>query len=346
MSASAHHQTPDAATSSRPDAARALRPYAGPAGGLAVSEAAARIAPYIPAAWRRAPEPEVIAPDAPVVSEPLFAARVPTPSVGFAPVMRTPTRVTPIAVRALTPLSNEPVVNEVSDEISTDELPWIDAFLASTPATPMAAITEDMIEDVIAEEVIAQEIVANGPSAEDAIGESILSADAADAPIAEESIEEELVETVVAENVQATDDWPLEDAAADFEDLSHRIDAEHGPEAASLFDAPPAGSHGLAPWTDDDFMDIMPVRRSNRTPLSSPSLDSITWADRARAAQAARDAEPVSGVGRATEAADALELLARRVRAGELAVPEFDSRMGEPAALVAALAAVLGVRLR
>jgi hypothetical protein len=38
--------------------------------------------------------------------------------------------------------------------------------------------------------------------------------------------------------------------------------------------------------------------------------------------------------------------LAQRVRAGELTLPGYDPRMGESAALVAALAAILGVRFR
>ena len=103
----------------------------------------------------------------------------------------------------------------------------------------------------------------------------------------------------------------------------------------------------MAPWSDEEFMDIMPVRRVLRTPMSSQAVDSSSqWAERARAAQVARDAAQDAGVGRASEAAEALEMLARRVRSGELTVPEFDGRMGESAALVAALAAVLGVRLR
>jgi hypothetical protein len=90
--------------------------------------------------------------------------------------------------------------------------------------------------------------------------------------------------------------------------------------------------------------------------------DGELWAERALKAQedalsfganpasdlagAAREEMPGGEEATAEQAAHALELLAQRVRAGELLLPGYDPRMGEPAALVAALAAVLGVRLR
>jgi hypothetical protein len=44
-------------------------------------------------------------------------------------------------------------------------------------------------------------------------------------------------------------------------------------------------------------------------------------------------------------AAKALEMLALRVRAGELILPGYDPKTGDAGALVVALAALLGVRL-
>jgi hypothetical protein len=61
-----------------------------------------------------------------------------------------------------------------------------------------------------------------------------------------------------------------------------------------------------------------------------------------------RDPQPVQGAvnGSAgpTPVAEALELLASRIRSGELTVPGYEPGMSDAAALTAALAAVLGVR--
>ena len=51
------------------------------------------------------------------------------------------------------------------------------------------------------------------------------------------------------------------------------------------------------------------------------------------------------GSGGAVAAGMALEVLALRVREGELPLSGYDPSMGDAAALVAALAALLGVRL-
>jgi len=65
-------------------------------------------------------------------------------------------------------------------------------------------------------------------------------------------------------------------------------------------------------------------------------------------AAAARDLPPLSsGPGTTagtTPVAEALELLASRIRSGELTVPGYEPGMSDAAALTAALAAVLGVR--
>lgn len=52
-----------------------------------------------------------------------------------------------------------------------------------------------------------------------------------------------------------------------------------------------------------------------------------------------------SAESRAESAAQTLEILAQRVRAGELPLAGYDPALGDAAALVTALAAVLGVRL-
>ncbi|GAB1341381.1 hypothetical protein MASR1M101_05080 [Gemmatimonas sp.] len=202
------------------------------------------------------------------------------------------------------------------------ELPWIDAFLAATPALPMSAVPTPIEPLPTVEEFFAAD------------GE--------------------------AERAASIDEWPLDEAAAEFRALRASVPEPAGEsvnetgttEVGEALDALPT----MAPWSDDDMMDIMPIRHSGKTPLSNAIIlpESELWAERARKAhEAAREevpevAPPVEQALEATaeEAAHALEVLARRVRAGELTLPSYDPRMGEPAALVAALAALLGVRLR
>lgn len=232
------------------------------------------------------------------------------------------------------------------------ELPWIDAFLAATPALAQPAIPTPSTE----------------LSTVDALWTSGAEADTQAEAEVEAAAEAEVdadVE-VEAQRDATFDAWPLEEAAAEFRALRSSV-PEPVPETDSVSDAVTnegADGHRLpaamTPWSDDDMMDIMPIRHSGKTPLSNAVIlpDSELWAERARTAHEAasveaRDAaieqvpsaEPVPEAT-AEEAAHALELLARRVRAGELTLPSYDPRMGEPAALVAALAALLGVRLR
>ncbi|AMW04901.1 hypothetical protein GEMMAAP_08745 [Gemmatimonas phototrophica] len=214
----------------------------------------------------------------------------------------------------------------------TSELPWIEAFLAATPAVPMRSVPTPLVSQIV--EAASLDTLPDAAAAE---------------PPAEE--------------------WPLQDAAEEFRALSAQMDIPATPAEAdamaqdalapdALFSGP-ADPAPLPAWSDDDLMDIMPIRHSGKTPLSNPAVqgDGDLWAERARKAQeeaqvfkamAAAPPAPELPAADATaeEAAHALEVLARRVRAGELMLPSYDPRMGEPAALVAALAALLGVRLR
>lgn len=320
------------------------RPYAGP---TAASAAALELArglldasvngPYVAAAWRRADAaPARVAELTP--STPLAAVTVEAASVHVDPEVA------------------QPVVDE-AQTTDSDDLPWIDSFLASTPPLPMMAIedaptsfaTADAVDEAAHD--AAQDVAGGGA---DEVADHVGVEGQAQYALQDEPVVSAAAPDVVLET--AEDTWPLDEATPDFERLSQQIDASHGPEVlATPSQATPAVPVGeslpatpaMAPWSDEEFMDIMPVRRAMRTPMSSAAVDqSSQWAERARAAQVARDAAQDAGVGRASEAAEALEMLARRVRNGELAVPEFDGRNGESAALVAALAAVLGVRLR
>jgi hypothetical protein len=214
----------------------------------------------------------------------------PTPIAS--PAIRTPLYIPPVTA----PSGEAAAVDEAAIEpalAETDELPWIDAFLSSTPGTPVGVVTVEPVE----------------------ASEAVDAAEAVSLPA-------------------EPDEWPLDEAAAEFHELRARMprvaEAQPLPAEPTTVQGPTVaeetpGPVPLAPWRDDDLMDILPVRRARATP------------------------QPLEAVGldaSAQEAAHALEVLARRVRAGELALPSYDPRMGEPAALVAALAALLGVRLR
>ncbi len=317
------------------------RPYAGPTAASAAALELARglldataSGPYVPAAWRRADAaPARVAELTP--STPMASVTVEAGAVHEDPEVAEPVVTAPVAAEAQT--------------TDSDDLPWIDSFLASTPPLPMQAI-----EEVTSSVLVDDAAVAAAANVVHEVADDVI----VEAQVAHVHVDEAVVSAAASDgSLETADDtWPLDEATPDFERLSQQIDASHGPEVLTT---PPQAAQvvpngesrsvtpAMSPWSDEEFMDIMPVRRALRTPMSSAAVDlSSQWAERARAAQVARDAAQDAGVGRASEAAEALEMLARRVRSGELAVPEFDGRNGESAALVAALAAVLGVRLR
>jgi hypothetical protein len=315
-----------------------------------------RVGPYIPAAWRvraalaATPRPTPVS--APRASTPLFSPVVPaepTPPFGTAAAALT-TSETP---RSATPWASSVVetpwsVASLAEQVPSDELPWIDAFLAATPAVPMAAVPDDAAHDD--DSALATGEPEGTPRA---------------TPLG-----------VVA--VESTEEWPLDEAAEELHALSAQLQsvvptAEHNPER--LF-AESGLLQPLPAWSDDDIVDIMPVARLRTppssapaavtppvsateaagihsspsrgvTPLQTPAINPAVeqWAERERRAAAGElPAGPAPEAG-PEAAAHALELLARRVRSGELTIPGYDPKLGDAAALVAALAALLGVRL-
>jgi len=349
------------------------RPYAGP---TAASSAALELArglltetgagPYVPAEWRRADATTArvaeLTPSTPMAAVAVDTTAVESVAFAVEPEVMAPEAIAPevIEAEAMDAAAYEPNVHETPTADSAD-LPWIDSFLASTPPLPMMAIpTSDDTTHAI--DATLDEPSMDGSHSDDLTADVPMAAVEEDQPsvllagVDSAQVVDEVSATADASPEMPDDTWPLDEATPDFERLSQQIDAAHGPEVVSTpgKGAPsvPEGTSetttsSMSPWSDEEFMDIMPVRRALRTPMSSQAVDmSSQWAERARAAQVARDAAQGAGVGRASEAAEALEMLARRVRSGELTVPEFDGRMGESAALVAALAAVLGVRLR
>ena len=349
---------------------------------LAASAVPAGIPPYRPLR----PTPIV----SPAIRTPLYIPPIPTPSAeaavedeGVIDPMLVDTAEFPVPSgtwQSLTPLDTPAVAPQAGTGADVEvpavrdeaPLPWIDAFLAATPPLPMAAVEEPApleeawgMESATAEELLADALAVSAADA------------TADYGADEVSIEQ--VEAAAPDAVQGEDRWPLDEAVAEFRSLGARLEPLQPPivdetdstafgdrnvTAGNLDAGASSVSPPMSAWSDDDLLDIMPIRHSGRTPLSSAALpaDGELWAERALKAQEdaisfgaspaaelpGAEGEEMPGAEEATaeQAALALELLAQRVRAGELLLPGYDPRMGEPAALVAALAALLGVRLR
>lgn len=342
---------------------------------VAVHEASLAVPVTIPPYRPLRPTPIVT----PAIRTPLYIPPIPTPAAEAA--VEDEGVIDPVLIdTAEFPLPSvlelfaaEPA--ETAEELATaspgtaPELPWIDTFLTVTPSVPMHTVPTP---------------VTAMPSVPETEPIVFVSAD----PV-EDAVAAALVVDPVAELPAApVDEWPLDEVASELRYLEvkrepiaadveagrgsvdavegHPIEVNRSTPADPDADFPLAASEPMTPWTDDDLLDIMPIRHSGTTRLSnaSNSSDGELWAERARRAHddaqvframaasqtprewAASDRSEPAPEATAEEAAHALEVLARRVRAGELTLPSYDPRMGEPAALVAALAALLGVKLR
>lgn len=405
-----------------------MPPYAAPgipAGPVTTLLAGApRTGPYVPAVCRSGAAGNVAVEETTVAAAEVHAVATftadapdmaPWETVSSEIVMQDPSPQPSV----VSPLAAAAPIESVS-ATAPGTLPWIDAFLRSTPTMPMRAVEaqgEAAVEmaDVATEQAEAFEVGAalEAPPAEanpaEVLGSATVDlerdADDLDSPAwmpqssaqpaseqpevalpavveVEETVPEGMaeapesidipkaVDTPVAVDAPdaTTELWPLADAAAAFHDLSARLDqrlatAHEEAPMASAASAEPA----LAPWADDDFMDVMPVSVSAMAPeiraAAAPSgvavstgfatdaaTDTDGQSEHVDVADAALIAhEPIDVYGGATVSVSAnvavvLEQLARRMRAGELTVPSYDAGLGEQAALVAALAAVLGVR--
>ncbi|WP_337170701.1 hypothetical protein [Gemmatimonas aurantiaca] len=364
-----------------------LPPYATPVAHGGPPSASGRgrgPGPYVPAAWRVRREPVMEVPEVLAVAELESAA-------GRGVV---DADVVDAAVEEATGEVADETVVEAAGDAPDDSLPWIDAFLATTPAASMDAIpdlAEAVRETAEAESIVdfdadldanfdtsfaadfagdftrdfASDVTADieaDVEADSAVDVGVEAEAATFAAFAEVGIESEGLQeltdagepsdvvgrseepgasdavgpspAVEAMNAPSApvDEWPLEEAASELDLLAHRLEAFAPPpstEPAALF-AEPHTPEPLPVWSDDDMVDIMPVRQPLFTPRSQPAALGAQAADRDGSAEAA---------------AHALELLARRVRTGELPLPGYEPRMGDAAALVAALAALLGVKL-
>jgi len=140
----------------------------------------------------------------------------------------------------------------------------------------------------------------------------------------------------VVASAMPSDAWALDEAAEQMRALADVLREPQGlthdaGEAARLFDET-ASPNLLLAWSNDDMNERSVAPNRMPTPGAVSSIE--PWADRARR----------SGDGNAETAARALEVLARRVRDGEVSLKGYEPRLGDAAALAAALAALLGVR--
>ena len=135
--------------------------------------------------------------------------------------------------------------------------------------------------------------------------------------------------------------WPIDEAGAELQRIGELFDepAPAPTEPAALFagalddvvDGSPSDSSKQM-WRTDEWMDIMPV---------SPAPDTTAASD----ANAANDPRDVAGRERdddASRAADALEAIAQRVRAGEITISGYDQSMTDATLLASLLTVLLG----
>ncbi|WP_041265390.1 hypothetical protein [Gemmatimonas aurantiaca] len=351
----------------------AVPPYAAPAlRGAGNNGSSVRLAaPYVPAAWRTHP---LVASAVSVPPTLIMEGAFPTPA-GVESLFGSEASATTIDSFA----RPEPL-ESLSPEQGTldDSLPWIDAFLSTTPVVPMAAIAADendagdvdavapfyeetfatsafeeagdlddgavdgadVVADLAVPDLAVPDLAVEAPVVEVAEPETASSEVMTSEVMTSEVIasDEDVAAEVIARQAETqAEDWPLQQAASEFDALAEQLEALAPPvptEPAALF-AEPAQPEPLPAWSDDDMVDIMPVRQPLFTPRSLPAEP-----DHLIGAQAAHRDD------NAEAAALALELLAGRVRAGDLPLAGYEPRMGDAAALVAALAALLGVKLR
>ena len=148
---------------------------------------------------------------------------------------------------------------------------------------------------------------------------------------------------VADESASATEAWALDEAAVQMRalanDLRDRAGVHRDADVADRFPDPSSSSAKLMAWNDDDFIDRMgmPVLHDpSHRPFDSPSGRGEV--------RGLATLGPESGEENSEAAARALELLAQRVRVGEITLPGYDPRLGDAAALATALAALLGAR--
>ena len=218
----------------------------------------------------------------------------------WAPAAPTPVRNNVVAARE--PWES-PLLNAVDTSVlqADKSLPWIEAFVQD--------------DDMHSEPEVMSPLLLASSNAED--------------------IEETSVE----------DSWLMGEAGKRLTELTQSLSSLDASRAAQAaldeksatveLDQPAA----LPMWGDDDWMDIMPTYTSPSSTSMVPQHSRLTALDQAPVEEEYFD-EPTSLEAAAAEAikmqqhhsdvaANALESVARRIRAGEMAIPEFDADMSE-----------------
>lgn len=128
--------------------------------------------------------------------------------------------------------------------------------------------------------------------------------------------------------------WVLQSAVRDLAALSRTMTVDPRERRAKAVPV----SESLPEWGENDFAELEGHRAAavQAGPLVARPSSFEGDAGSPSLARATHNAEA---------AALALELLALRVRAGELVLPGYDPKTGDAGALVVALAALLGIRL-
>lgn len=225
----------------------------------------------------------------------------------------------------------------------TGDLPWIDQFLSNTPVASVAAIEtaqtqaadENATERAAGVETRTPTIVSDvwvtpqvAVSVDVATTVTIMPTPPTSAPLAADT---PVGETSVSDAAPA-DGWPLEEASAQLAEMLPALRRIDHDTPARLFSERHV-DETLPEWSDDDMIDIMPLG----------TVAPHTMAQR-HTLPVEPQSEPAGIHSNGEAAARALELIAQRVRSGELALPGYDPALGDSAALIAALAALHGVR--
>ncbi len=253
--------------------------------------------------------------------------------------------------------------DQASARSASESLPWIDTFLHDSEPTgegsSLVAFEGSSAEKPteIATEIASTPVVFAVPAAVTGIFAAASSAAESAPTEAEASADDALMMPALSDATESADvvapnpsvdadgkevielqlgddhredavdeEWQLADAGAMMESIAADIAAEVPSDQVTVSRITP-----MPAWSDDDVMDIMPVRAAD-VGVSAQEL----WASQAR-----REAQSAEGV---EAVAVVLESLAKKVRDGELTLPGYSADLGDAAALAAALAALLGVR--
>jgi hypothetical protein len=257
--------------------------------------------------------------------------------VAHTPAAATAERGAPSTIVADEPIDAPPGASEAIETASAPS-----ALAPGLLATPHhAAAVEPPTVEPATSEPLAGEPLAGAPLAgASPAGESPAGESPAGDPSAElPSISEFLL--AGAQLIEGEERWPIADVGAEVSRLTEGVRVPPAPAAPTASDdVEPASAAPHAPWTDEEqWMDIMPALPS----ASGRDLEAETaWARAFAEPPAPLVPEPPAGD--AALAARALETIAARLRAGELALPAYATGAGEAAALAATLTALLGAR--